>query len=145
MTASQTLAQGIVAYKDGRYLDALLSCEQALDEATSAEQLEVSIYALHLWLAEICLQVGDFRKSQKFVDNACKCANKEIEDTVNSNFAAVADIASVQWRLDSVLGRHDEAESHGESDVDVAERILHNLCGFGFTHRLHLHNSCIDD
>ncbi|MDR3612383.1 MAG: tetratricopeptide repeat protein [Candidatus Obscuribacterales bacterium] len=109
MTASETLSQGILAYKDGRYLDAFQLCERAQDEATSAEQLEVSLYALHLWLAEICLQIGDFKKAQEFVDNASKCANKEIDDNVYNDFAGVADIASVQWRLLSLLGDHEEA------------------------------------
>jgi tetratricopeptide (TPR) repeat protein len=111
MTASQTLALGIVAYQDGRYLDAFQLCEQALEEATSSEQLEVSIYAIHLWLAEISLQLGDFKKAQKFVDNSCKCVNKEIEATSNAKFAGVADIASVQWRLASIMARHEEAQA----------------------------------
>ena len=109
MSASQTMARGIAAYKDGHYLDALRFAEQALDEATSAENLEVSIYALNLWLAEICLQLGEFKKSQRFIDNASKCANQKVDESDYNEFAKVADIASVQCRLDSLLGRYDVA------------------------------------
>ena len=111
MTATNQLLDSISAYADGRYLDAFELCERALQTATSGESLDVSIYAINLWLAEVCLQLADFRKARRYVENSNKCSSKEIDSELHSKFASVADIDSVEWRLLSALGEHDDAQA----------------------------------
>lgn len=124
MSASQTFARGVDAYKDGRYREASRLCAQALDEATSAESLDVSIYALHMWLAKINFQLGDYEAVKRSLDNASKCANKHIDEKDLKEYAAIADLECAQWRLDSQLGQHFEAIS-GIADL-VARQKKHS-------------------